>query len=55
MDMLGLNDIYYSSKALTDGQYIKSVVNVIKKEDIIKEIDAISAALLILNNKYVFY
>ncbi|CEI72250.1 MULTISPECIES: HAD-IB family phosphatase [Romboutsia] len=39
MDMLGLNDIYYSSKALTDGQYIKSVVNVIKKEDIIKEID----------------
>ncbi|WP_195937893.1 HAD-IB family phosphatase [Romboutsia sp. 1001713B170131_170501_G6] len=39
MNMLGLNDIYYSSKALTDGQYIKSVVNVIKKEDIIKEID----------------
>ncbi|WP_092926901.1 HAD-IB family phosphatase [Romboutsia hominis] len=39
MNMLGLNDIYYSSKALADGQYIKSVVNVIKKEDIIKEID----------------
>lgn len=39
MELLNLDDIYHSSKASVEGGYIKSVINIIKKEDIVKEIE----------------